>query len=77
MEYYEWIDNNPIRRWRKANGVSVHQFAAEVGVSTTAVSSWERGAFLPQTDSLIKIARLLGVSIENLIAKMADWKSLL
>lgn len=77
MDYNEWLDSNPIRAWRKQNGVSVHRFAAEVGVSPTAVNSWERGAFMPQTESLIKIARLLGFSIESLIAKMAAWKSLL
>ncbi len=46
-------------------------FVAEtVGVSRQAVSKWERGASDPSTTNLMALAKLFGVSAENLLKEM-------
>lgn len=59
---------NKLYNLRKANGLSQEEFAEKVNVSRQAVSKWERGETLPDTDNLITIAKLYGVSLDELIS---------
>lgn len=52
---------------RKKSGLSQEAFAEKLGVSRQAVSKWECGASLPDTDNLITISKLYGVSLDELI----------
>lgn len=52
---------------RKKSGLSQEAFAEKLGVSRQAVSKWECGASLPDTDNLIIISKLYGVSLDELI----------
>jgi transcriptional regulator with XRE-family HTH domain len=45
-------------------------FAELLGVSHTAVGSWEQGLFLPDVKSLVKISELLGLSVEQLLGSI-------
>lgn len=54
-------------RYRKANGYSQEELAGEIGVSRQAISKWERGESSPDTDNLIALARLYGITIDELI----------
>lgn len=52
---------------RQEHGYSQEALAAQLGVSRQAVSKWERGDSSPDTDNLIALARLYGVTIDSLI----------
>ena len=52
---------------RKAAGLSQEALAAQLGVSRQAVSKWERSESSPDTDNLIALAALYGVSLDKLL----------
>ena len=58
--------NNKLRSLRTAKGITQEQFAEELGVSTQAVSKWERGATMPDISLLPDISVFFGVSIDEL-----------
>lgn len=53
--------------YRKANGYSQEELALKIGVSRQAISKWERGESSPDTDNLIALARLYGITIDELL----------
>lgn len=57
---------------RKAAGLSQEALAAQLGVSRQAVSKWERSESSPDTDNLIALAALYGVSLDELLYGEAD-----
>ena len=56
---------------RKAAGLSQEALAAQLGVSRQAVSKWERSESSPDTDNLIALAALYGVSLDELLYGVA------
>ena len=52
---------------RKRNGWSQEELAEKLGVSRQAVSKWESGASDPSTTNLMALAKLFGVSAEDLL----------
>lgn len=52
---------------RKAAGLSQEALAAQLGASRQAVSKWERSESSPDTDNLIALAALYGVSLDELL----------
>ena len=52
---------------RKAAGLSQEALAAQLGVSRQAVSKWERAESSPDTENLISLAKLYGVSLDELL----------
>ncbi len=54
---------------RKRAGFSQESLALELGVSRQAVSKWERSESSPDTDNLIALAQLYGVSLDDLLYK--------
>ncbi len=61
------ILGNKLFELRKKSGMSQEEFADRLNVSRQAVSKWERGETLPDTDNLISIAKLYGVSLDELV----------
>ncbi len=53
---------------RSRLGLSQEQLAELVGVSRQAVSKWEVGDALPDTDRLLPLARALGVTVDQLLS---------
>lgn len=51
---------------RRKMGKTQQDIGDELNVSPQAVSSWERDECLPDTDNLIKLARILNVSLPSL-----------
>ena len=66
---------NKLYELRKQAGLSQEAFAEKLGVSRQAVSKWECGASLPDTDNLITIADLYNVSLDELIGRSAPSKA--
>ena len=52
---------------RGARGLSQEALANELGISRQAVSRWERGEALPDTENLIALADLFGVTLDELV----------
>jgi len=51
---------------RKQNGFSQEELAEKLGVSRQAVSKWERGDASPDTENLIALAKIYGISLDRL-----------
>ena len=52
---------------RKVKGLSQEALAQELDVSRQAVSKWESGTAMPETDKLIRISTYFNVSMDELI----------
>jgi len=60
-----------LRRLRLAKGLTQEQLAATLGVSIQSVSRWECGNTLPDVMLLPEIARLYGVTVDDLYREEA------
>ena len=58
---------NRLCEYRKKNNLSQEELAEKLGVSRQAVSKWERSEASPDTDNLIALAKLYGVTLDELI----------
>ena len=56
-----------VQRLRRAKGLTQGQLAAQLGVSSAAVSKWETGGALPDVALLCPLARALGCSADELL----------
>lgn len=56
-----------LQKIRKEKGLSQEELADKLGVSRQAVSKWECGEASPDTDKLILLSRLYGISIDELL----------
>lgn len=56
-----------LQRLRKKNGYTQDSLADALGVSRQAVSKWECTEASPDTDNLIALARLYGITLDELI----------
>ncbi len=52
---------------RKKNGLSQEELADKLGLSRQAVSKWERAEASPDTDNLICLAKIYGISLDELL----------
>ena len=52
---------------RRERGFSQEGLAEQLGLSRQAVSKWERSESSPDTDNLIALAKLYGVSLDELL----------
>lgn len=58
---------NRLVQLRKAHNLSQEQLAEKVGVSRQAVSKWERAEASPDTDNLIILSKLYGMSMDAML----------
>ncbi len=58
---------NRLLQYRKQSGLSQEELAEKIGVSRQAVSKWERAEASPDTDNLIILAQVYGVSLDELL----------
>ena len=58
---------NRLLQYRKKMNLSQEELAARIGVSRQAVSKWERAEASPDTDNLILLADIYGVSLDELL----------
>ena len=52
---------------RRKNGLTQEEFAAQLNVSRQAVSKWETGEAMPDTDKLIALCQILQLNMEYLV----------
>ena len=58
-----------LRRLREAAGLSVRELAKQIGESHTNVSYWERSGQIPRSDVLAPMAKVLGVTVHDLLGE--------
>lgn len=58
---------NRLVNLRKQNQLSQEALAEKLGITRQAVSKWERAEASPDTDNLILLARLYGISLDELL----------
>lgn len=58
---------NRLLNYRKKFNLSQEELAAKIGVSRQAISKWERAEASPDTDNLILLAEIYGVSLDELL----------
>ena len=58
---------NKLQQLRKEKGYTQESLADALGISRQAVSKWERAEASPDTDNLICLAKLYGISIDELL----------
>ena len=59
---------NVIKKYRKNKGMTQEEMAARLGVTAPAVNKWEKGNTLPDVALLAPIARLLGITTDELLS---------
>lgn len=58
---------NRLLQYRKKHNLSQEELAEKIGVSRQAVSKWERAEASPDTDNLIILAQIYGVTLDELL----------
>ena len=56
-----------LQELRKAAGLSQEELAEKLGVSRQSVSKWELGQAYPETEKIIELSRMFGVSLDVLL----------
>lgn len=56
-----------IYKLRKNSGLSQEQLAEQLNVSRQAISKWESGTAVPESEKLITISNYFGVSVDYLL----------
>lgn len=57
---------------RKDCGLTQGQFAEKLNVTHQAVSKWERGEAMPEISKVPEIAKVFGVSVDDILVQMQD-----
>lgn len=52
---------------RKGRGWTQEELATKINVSRQALSKWEQGTALPDTENVLQVSRLFGVSTDYLL----------
>jgi DNA-binding XRE family transcriptional regulator len=71
-EIQEWIDQNPLRKYRTERDLAQFEVSAKIDVSINTIRNWETGASEPRGDYWQKLNWLLGEDAEKL---WKEWKA--
>ncbi len=63
---------NRLYQYRKRMGLSQEELAEKIGVSRQAVSKWERAEASPDTDNLIELSKIYGVTLDEMMLGTKD-----
>lgn len=63
---------NRLQQLRKQNGYTQEILAEKLGISRQSVSKWERAEASPDTDNLIALSKIYGVSVDELLNTSED-----
>ena len=61
-----------LQRLRQAAGLSQSQLARAAGVPPGSLKNWEQGRRLPQLDAACRLARAVGVSLDELAGRVFE-----
>ena len=63
-----------IRNYRKKNDLTQEEFAERLGVTYQSVSRWENGNTYPDIELLPAIAKVLGITLDELMGMTEEEK---
>lgn len=66
---------NKIQQLRKKSHLSQEQLAGQLSVSRQAISKWELGESIPETDKIVQLSRIFKVSTDYLLHDEIDSDS--
>ena len=58
---------NRLLEFRKKSGLSQEELAEKLNITRQSVSKWERAESAPDTDNLIELAKIYGVTLDDLL----------
>lgn len=58
-----------LKTLRESRKLTQARLAELIGVNSRAYNRWERGNFIPQLDTLVKIADVLNVTLDELVGR--------
>lgn len=61
------ITANKLKTLRKEKGLSQDALAEMLGISRQSISKWERGESSPDTDNLLALAQVYGITVDEII----------
>lgn len=61
-----------LQEFRRTAKISQEELAGQLGVSRQSVSKWEQGLSFPETEKLIELSTMMGVSIDSLLKGDAE-----
>jgi transcriptional regulator with XRE-family HTH domain len=70
----EWIERNPLRKWRAAQDLTMADVASMMNVAFASVQLWETGGRFPSDDALGRMSELTGRSPGTLSRSFARWQ---
>ena len=56
-----------LQKLRKAKGWTQEDLAAQISISRQALSKWEQGTVIPDTENVLQISKIFGVSTDYLL----------
>ena len=65
--------NNPLRKWREANGITRSTVCAAIRVSQNTVVKWEQGSNIPNRINIERLAKFMGKSTKELAIEWFEW----
>ena len=71
------LEREKLRKLRIARQLSQEQLADKLQVSRQAISKWELGESIPDTENLILLSKFYGVSIDYLLLNELKDSSIL
>ena len=66
---------NDLKRIRMQKNMTQVELAEMLGISRTAVSMWETGEALPRAETLKRLAKILGCTIDELLKNTGKEKA--
>jgi transcriptional regulator with XRE-family HTH domain len=61
-----------IYQLRKEKGITQEELASQITVSRQAISKWELGESMPDTENIVQLSKLFGVSTDYLLKDEVD-----
>ncbi len=65
--YYFWRWNMTLKEARMKAGLTAKDVGRALGVSFQNVYNWEAGSYLPETGKLLRLAKLYGCTVDELL----------
>jgi DNA-binding XRE family transcriptional regulator len=67
-----WIEKNPLRVWRKGQGLAMMDVAASLNIAFSSVQQHEQGGYFPE-HTIEKYAKVMRVPVDQLSTEWNDW----
>lgn len=56
------------------NNITAYQVSKQTGVSTSTLSEWKNGNYIPKLDKMQKIANFFGVTVDYFLEDLEERK---